>query len=234
MKFAISEQILKKYPKLNIGIVAAKGIDNTGRNKEIDKLLKEVEDYIQLNFTPSDLAKHDLISPWRTVYSEFGAKPSKYHSSIEAMMRRILKGSRVPAINKIVDLYNYLSLKHLIPMGSDDIDKVDGDILLAFADGSERFKPLGTPDITENPDKGEVVYKDNSKILCRRWNWRDCDETKLTEKSKNVVLYVEGLPPVTKKKLTEVCKELADLIKTFCGGEVKYHILNKTKNSAEF
>jgi lysyl-tRNA synthetase class 2 len=148
------------------------------------------------------------------------------------MMRRILKGNTIPQISKLVDLYNYLSLKHLVPMGADDIDKVFGDIQLTLAAGNEKFKPLGE-EKTENPNKDEVIYRDKARVLCRRWNWRDCDETKITEDTKNAVLYVEGIPPITKSKLTEVCKELADLITTFCKGEAKYYILNKTKNSVE-
>ncbi len=232
MKLTISKKILNKFPKLNVGIVIAKGIDNKGKNREIDHLLKEVENYIKLNFIPEDLAKHKLISPWRLAYSEFGAKPSKYHSSVEAMMRRILKGNKIPIISKIVDLYNYLSLKHLVPMGADDIDKVFGDIQLTFAEGNEKFKPLGE-EKTENPNKDEVIYRDKARVLCRRWNWRDSDETKITENTKNAILYVEGIPPITKSKLIEVCKEMVDLIKTFCKGEAKYYILNKTKNSVE-
>jgi len=232
MNIAISDKILSKFPKLNVGIVVVKGIDNTGKNREIDKLLKEIEEYIKLNFVAEDLAKHKLISPWRVVYSEFGAKPSKYHSSVEAMMRRILKGNTLPQISKLVDLYNYLSLKHLVPMGADDIDKVFGDIQLTFAQGNEKFTPLGETK-TEHPDKGEVIYRDDNRVLCRRWNWRDCDETKITEKTKNAVLYIEGIPPITKSKLIEACKELVDLIKTFFKGEAKYYILNKSKNSVE-
>ncbi|MBW2981720.1 hypothetical protein KY343_02460 [Candidatus Woesearchaeota archaeon] len=233
MKLTISKQIFEKFPKLNVGIVIAKGIDNKSKSKEIDHLLKEVEDYINLNFIPEDITKHEMISPWRTAYSEFGAKPSKYHSSVEAMMRRILKGNSVPNINKLVDLYNYLSLKHIVPMGADDLDKISGNITLTMAEGTEKFTPLGENSI-ESPEKGEVVYKDDARVLCRRWNWRDCDETKITENTKNAVLYVEGIPPVTKKKLVEVCKDLIDLIKTFCSGEAKYYILNKEKDSAEF
>jgi lysyl-tRNA synthetase class 2 len=232
MKITISNKILNKFPKLNVGIVIAKGIDNKGKNREIDKLLKEVENLIRLNFIPEDLAKHKLISPWRLVYSEFGAKPSKYHSSVEAMMRRILKGNRIPIISKLVDLYNYLSLKHLVPMGADDTDKIFGDIQLTFADGKEKFKPLGE-EKAEHPEKGEVIYRDDTRVLCRRWNWRDCDETKITEDSKNIILYVEGIPPITKSKLIEVCKELVDLTTTFCKGEAKYYILNKAKSSIE-
>jgi hypothetical protein len=50
MKLTISKKILNQFPKLNIGIVIAKGIDNKGKNREIDHLLKEVENYIKLNF----------------------------------------------------------------------------------------------------------------------------------------------------------------------------------------
>ncbi|MBW2966456.1 hypothetical protein KY342_05115 [Candidatus Woesearchaeota archaeon] len=210
----------------------AKEIDNKGKNKEITKLLKDIQDMIKLNFIPTDLAKHELISPWRTVFSGFGAKPSKYHSSIEAMMRRILKGGKINSINKIVDIYNYLSLKHILPMGSDDLDKVEGDITITFARGYETFIPLGTTE-EEEPKKGEVIYRDNEKVLCRRWNWHDCDQTKLSDNTKNVVIYVEGLPPVKKAKLIEVCKELIDLITTFCKGEADYYILNKTKSSVK-
>ena len=156
MKLTIEKEVSDKFPGLNVGIVVAKDIDNKGASKELDKLLKETENLIRLNFVPTDLAKHPLISPWRSAYSDFGAKPSKYNSSVEALMKRVLKGNSVPRINKLVDLYNYLSLKHLIPMGADDTDKVEGDIKLAIAKGDEKFIPLGSKK-TENPEKGEGV-----------------------------------------------------------------------------
>ena len=134
-------------------------------------MLEEVENLIKLNFVSTALAKHPLLSPWRAAYSEFGAKPSKYNSSVEALTRRILKGQKIPRVNKAVDIYNYLSLKQLIPMGADDLDKVDGDISLTIADGAEIFIPLNSEEV-EHPEKGEVIYKDHRNVLCRRWNWR--------------------------------------------------------------
>ena len=94
MIFRIFPSILKKYPKLNIGVVIAKGADNTGSDEKIYHLLEEVEEFVKLNFTPVELAKHPMISPWRTAFQEFGAKPSSYKSSVEAMMRRIFKGEK--------------------------------------------------------------------------------------------------------------------------------------------
>ena len=233
MKLIISSEIFKKFPKLHVGIVIAKDINNSGSDEKIYHLLKEIEDFIKLNFVPEQLAKHPMISPWRTAYSEFGAKPSKYHSSVEALMRRILKGQEIPKVNKLVDAYNYLSLKHLIPMGADDLDKVQGDIKFTIAKGDEIFYPLNS-DGVDHPDKGEVIYRDEKQVLCRRWNWRDSDKTKIDDKTKNAVVYIEGIPPVTKEKLEEVCKETVEVIKMFCNGEIAYHILDMGNSEVSF
>ena len=228
MKVIVEKKILEKFPKLNIGIVIAKGIDNSGDDEKIYHLLDEIQDLIKLNIVPESLARHPLISNWRSAYSEFGSKPSKYNSSVEALLKSVLKGRKIPRISKIVDLYNYLSLKHLVPMGADDLDKIDGDIKLKFATGKEKFTPLGK-NTADNPDKGEVIYKDDKKVLCRRWNWRECDESKITNDTKDLVIYIEGLFPVEEKKVEEICKETIELIKMFCNGKLTYHILNKKR-----
>jgi len=50
-------------------------------------------------------------------------------------MKRVLKGNEIWQINKVVDLYNYISLKYLTPIGGEDLDKIKGDIYLNFAEG---------------------------------------------------------------------------------------------------
>lgn len=233
MKLIIAPTIFQKFQKLNVGIVIVKNIDNKGSDEKIYHLLEEIESLIKLNFVSTELAKHSLISPWRAAYSEFGAKPSKYHSSVEALMKRLLKGEDIPKVNKLVDIYNYLSLKHLVPIGASDLDKVEGHIFLRTANGTEIFIPLNSTEV-EHPEKGEVIYKDDRNVLCRRWNWRDCDKTKIKDSTKNVILYVEALPPLTREKLEEVCKELISLINMFCGGEAKYYILDIAAPEIEF
>lgn len=232
MKLIIDKKIFEKFEDLNVGVVIAKGINNKGEDKEIFHLLEEVENLIKADFTPEDIAKHKLISPWRSAYFAFGAKPKKHHNSVEALIRRITGGDKLPRINKLVDLYNYLSLKHLVPMGADDLDKVTGNIQLTFAQGNETFIPIGKAERT-NPKEGEVIYKDDTEVLCRRWNWRECYKTRITEDTKNSILYVEGLKPVTEKELQSILLELSDLTNSFLGGETKFTILNKDKSEIE-
>ncbi|MEZ4529653.1 MAG: phenylalanine--tRNA ligase beta subunit-related protein [Thermomicrobiales bacterium] len=72
-------------------------------------------------------------------------KPSKYRSSIEAMLRSAQSG-RLRPINPLVDLYNAISLRHLLPVGGEDLAAIVGDVRLTRAQGDEEFTPLGSKD----------------------------------------------------------------------------------------
>ncbi len=232
MEFKIDSEIFEKFPGLNIGLVVAKGIDNTGVNDGVMNLIKEKEKEIKENFSRETLSENPKINAWRQAYSSFGAKPKKYKCSVENLYIMILEGIELKHINKIVDLYNFISIKHMIPVGGDDIDKVDGNITLKIAKGDEPFKELNSDEI-KNPKDGEVVYADNKEVLCRRWNWRECNKSKMTEQTKNVALVVEGLPPVTKEEVEKIISELAELVKKFCGGEAKAFIVDKGNSEVD-
>lgn len=225
MKFIIESGIFEKFPGLKVGIVRGKQIDNRGESSEIIQLIREREGEIRREFDSETLSQHPRIQAWREVYSSFGAKPKKYKSSVESLYRMILKGNDLRPINKIVDLYNYISLKHLVPVGGDDTAKIEGNIQLKFARGDEPFTPLNSEE-TETPKEGEVVYVDSKEVLCRRWNWRECDKTKMTEDTGEVLLIVEGLPPVTKEEVQKIIEELSNLISKYCRGETRTFILD--------
>ena len=233
MRLRITKQILSKYPQLSVGIIICKGINNTSKDKEISALLNEVENFIRQDFVPRSIAGHSLISPWRAAYSDLGVHASRYHCSTESLIRKILKDKHIPHINKLVDLYNYLSLKYIIPLGADDIDKIKGDIQLTKAKGDELFVPLKAKR-KEHPDKGEVVYKDDKEILCRRWNWKESEGTRVRAKTKNAIIYIEGLFPVTKEKVEAIAKEFISLAKVSLKGKYQYVVLDKNKAEVEF
>jgi lysyl-tRNA synthetase class 2 len=201
------------------------GVDNTGSNPEISELLKKQSEEVKRDFDLEKLAKDPKIIAWREAYSSFGAKPKKHRCSVETLYRLILEGIELRSINKLVDLYNYISLKYMLPVGGDDIDRVDGNIVLRFAQGTESFVQLNS-DRVDRPKKGEVIYADDKEVLCRRWNWRECDKSKMTEKTKNVALVIEGLPPATTREIRSAMQELGRLISKFCGGSTKSHLLD--------
>lgn len=232
MKFKIDDRIFEKYPSLNLGIVIAKGIDNTGENPEVLSMLAAESESIKSKYDFETLKEAKKIQAWREAYRSFGAKPKKYTCSVENLYRMILEGIQLRHINKIVDIYNYISLKYMVPVGGDNTDKIDGDIILRFAKGDEPFMRLNSDEV-DHPNEGEVVYADDKEILCRRWNWRECDKSKMTEQTKNVALAVEGLDPVSKNDVLLILDELAGLVEKFCGGEVTTNILNAENREVE-
>lgn len=232
MKFKIDENIFERFPGLNIGLVIIKGIENKGKSEEIESLMREKEKEIRGKLSEETLSQDPKIDAWRKAYFSFGAKPKKYKCSVENLYRMILQNMEIRHINKVVDIYNYISVKHTIPVGGDDIDKIDGSIALRLAKGDEPFKELNSDEI-KNPKEGEVVYTDDKEVLCRRWNWRECDKSKMTEETKNVALVVEGLPPFTKEEIENIVNELSSLVKKYCGGEASVHILNSVTPETE-
>ncbi|MBD3248955.1 hypothetical protein GF336_02820 [Candidatus Woesearchaeota archaeon] len=233
MKFSITRDVFSKFPKLCVGVVVARGINNKGSEDKIYKLMKEVEDYIKLSFVPAKLSHYDMMSPWRTAFEEFGTKPETYPSSVESLMKKILHGRCIRKINKLVDISNYISLKHLVPAGVYNLDEADVFIKLAEADGTEQFFPIGSVDM-EHPERGEIVYKDDNQILCRKWNWKESEKTKVTEDTSDAIFFIDGLPPVKKEKVKEITEETAELVGMFCSGKTESYVLDIGNDKIEF
>jgi lysyl-tRNA synthetase class 2 len=232
MKDIVSREVLAKFPNYIRGVVIAKEVNNHGENQRLIELLRKVVENVTSDESLQDIKNHPRIASWRKAYADFGANPNKFYCSIESLARRARRGDQLPYINTLVALFNYLSLKHMVPSGGDDLDSVDGDVRLTLAKGDEQFTPLGT-DSVESPLPGEVVYVDNSKVMCRRWNWRQSDQTKLSPATTRVAINVDCLPPVSRNEGGAITAELAELVREFCGGEVNYFLLDAARNEIE-
>ena len=128
MKFSVDTRIFEKFPGLHIGVVVAKGVDNTGASPELAQALRAQEAAIRSRFKAEQLGDVPQIAAWRAAYVSFGAKPKEHRSSIENLCRLVLNGVQLRAISKLVDAYNGISLKHLVPVGGEDLDKMQGDL----------------------------------------------------------------------------------------------------------
>jgi DNA/RNA-binding domain of Phe-tRNA-synthetase-like protein len=70
-------------------------------------------------------------------------------------------------------------MRHVIPVGGEDLDQLQGDLRLVRA------------------DDGEVVWRDDAGVTCRRWNWRQEPRTQLTEQTTRAFFVFDQLPPQT-------------------------------------
>ena len=227
MKFKIEHKIFEKFPSLSIGIMVCKNLDNFGNQEEVQKEIRVQENNIRQKYNTETLSQTPKIDVWRKAYSAFGAKPKENKSSVENLYRSVLQGITLRHINKLVDIYNLISLKHMVPVGGEDTDKIQGGVVLTFAEPNEPAVLLLGDKEPRPPHAGEVIYKDNISAICRRWNWREADRTKLGEETKNCFLVIEGLPPVTKQEIENAAQELKELVQKFCDGNITCKILDE-------
>jgi DNA/RNA-binding domain of Phe-tRNA-synthetase-like protein len=161
----------------------------------------------------SDLATTSLndtpqVVAWREAYKAFGAKPKKTKNSLEALLGRVDAG--MPRINRLTDIYNAISIKHQIPLGGEDLDKYKGAPFLIRAKGDEKFiTKSGGEEVTDHPKPGEVVWRDDTGVTCRLWNWRQCSRTALSDATTNVLFIMDALEPMDDEKLNAAADELS-------------------------
>ncbi|MBU1326814.1 arginine--tRNA ligase [Patescibacteria group bacterium] len=214
MKFSIDPKIFETFPGVEIGVIVITGLNNRGKGEEILAHLRTEELRQQKLLRGADFGVLPDIAGWREIYRKFGSNPHEYRSSVESLLRRACTGKPLPDINPLVNLYNYLSLKYHLPAGAEDLDKVAGDISLTFADASEKGICLGGK-AQEVCEKGEVIYKDIEGFICRRWNWREADRTKIESTTVNAVLVLERVPDVKEETFSQALSEAKILLRKF-------------------
>lgn len=161
------------------------------------------------------------LQAWADVFRAFGAKPQRTPCSAEALRKRVLKDGSMPAIDPIVDLYNAISLRYAIPVGGENLAAYQGNPRLVLADGSEVFDTMkeGQP-ATESPEPGEVVWRDDCGVTCRRWNWRQGVRTRLSAADQHMWFILESLPEMPLEALQQAGDALVQGIAHMMPGSV--------------
>ncbi|NOS67421.1 MAG: hypothetical protein HOO67_03605 [Candidatus Peribacteraceae bacterium] len=230
MHFLVDSQVLADHPDMAIGVIVATGIDNTGHLPPT--FLRDEEQRVRVSMTIESFKDHPHLTSMQEIHKSFGNNPNKFPPSVQALIKRILKGGQLPSINPLVDLYNVISLRYVVCAGAEDMDLCEGAIRLAYADGTEHFLPLG--EVTEDPPvQGELVYKDDKGVICRKLNWREGDRTKITSGTKNAIVVLEGFPPLTKDQLHAMLEELAKSLQQYCKAQTRIEVLHAGHPSCE-
>lgn len=228
-KFIIEQDFWDIFPEAQICIILAKGIDNTeegtiAAQAEIAALLEQSSFEAKKYLTADVFSENRVIAVWRQAYQKFKTKKG-VRCSIEALLKRIEKGSNVGHINPLVDIYNAVSLTFGLPCGGEDLDTFSGDMRLTKAHGGESFLALGDEEY-DNALPGEIIYKDDEGAVCRCWNWRDGQRTMLTGKTTNAFLIIESVDPGRSEDLKKAGDLLAELTMKYLGGSVEITMMN--------
>lgn len=230
MKFRVSKEVFEKFENVCFGVIVAKGIDNTVEVNEIIDILNKSIQECENKFKDTKIKELDEILYYRDVFNKLGINPNKFMSSIEAMLTRVSKGKGLPNISPIVDLGNSVSLTHMVPLGAHDIDTLNGDIEVRFSKKGDSFIPLGCEE-AEVLEDGELIYSAGDNVRTRRWIWRQSEQGKITNQSKNIFFPIDGFKDKNYDNVISARDELAALLKDIfsCDLEVGFIDNNNTE-----
>jgi DNA/RNA-binding domain of Phe-tRNA-synthetase-like protein len=206
VRAAVTPEIAQRHPDYVAVLLVVEGIPNGPSDAVSRQALVDAAEHLRARGL-ARAADHPHIASWRAAFSAFGAKPSKYPCSAEALATRVLKGNPLPEINRLVDTYNAVSVTHLVPLGGEDLDRLRGPLRLVPAAGDESFDTDadGAP---QPPAPGEIVWRDDVGVTCRRWNWRQGSRTRLEESSHRAFFVFDRLSGLSLEELEAAVDDL--------------------------
>ncbi|MFC5218368.1 B3/4 domain-containing protein [Streptomyces coerulescens] len=219
LTLTVSDEVRALVPGFTHVAVEAHGLVNGPSTEASSALLDDAARRLAVRLAGRAPHEDPHMAAWREAYTAFGSKPSRTRNSAEALAKRALTEAGLPRINLLVDVYNAISVAHLIPVGGEDIDRIEGGMHLVRATGEEDFVTVaGGEQVVEHPDAGEVVWRDDAGVTCRRWNWRQGPRTRLTEETVSGIFLLESLTPIPVADVESAARELADLLEKFSPG----------------
>ena len=236
MQIDISD-IAGSFPEFRVAVVIARGLAiRPERPSDLDALIATSEAAARERWKGLELSEIPGVAAWRKAYRAFGIKKTSYRSSVERLMKNALADRPLPAINAFVDAYNAVSLRHVLPLGADDLAKVEGDLAFRFSRPDDSFLDMaggedGGEGPSEDPPKpGEVVYADAKKVLCRRWNWRQDGRSLVTPDTREAVVTVQWNGA---GNLEAAVADLVALIGQFSGGTCIVSVADRTSPAVQ-
>lgn len=208
---SLDPEVCRAHPDYRALLIVATGVRGGPTDASSDAALTRAEDAVRARLGGEPPESLPEIAAWRQAFSSFGVRPRQARSSVEALVRRVDAG--LPRINRLTDLYNAISVESLIPVGGEDLDRYVGPPRLVRAVGDEPFDTIadGEP-VTSHAEPGEIAWRDDAGITCRRWNWRQCVRTRLTEDTVHALFILDALAPIGTDALTRAGIALTEAI----------------------
>lgn len=213
----IDSRLKARFPELMVLTCEVRGVRVERRSVGLEKFKGELLEEVRKRYDLESLKGLPVFRAYRDFFWRVGVDPTKNRPAAEALIRRVLGGRSIPRINTLVDAYNLASIKTEIALAAFDADRLEGGLFMRFAEKGEEFLGIGM----EKPlvlRGGEIVVSDGEKLVAT-YPYRDADDTKITEETRNVVLLVCGVPGIGEERLQEAARVALEYVIRFCGGE---------------
>lgn len=217
MSLKLDSELKTCFPDLTVLTLHINGVNIQKKIPELEKFKVEVTRQVINQYTLETVKNHPTFRAYRDFFWSIKIDPTKIRPAAEALIRRILAGKKLPCINTLVDAYNLASITGRIALATFDADRLHGDLLMRFAEEDEQFVGIGMqkPLVLKG---GEILVSDEKKLVAI-YPYRDADNTKVTEKTENIMMLVCGVPGIPKQDLENASQLALNNITRFCDGK---------------
>ena len=189
MRFSYSPHMQQTFPARVSGVLAVDGIEPRADTAEAVGAFART--------AGARLARHSEgefpeVQAWRRAFSTMGLKPTQYRCAAEALLRRYRKHGSLPSLHPLVDLCNAASIAFAVPIAVFDRSRIDGDLIVRQADGTERYKNFLSE--IEHPDVDEIIFADGAgNAHARRWANRQSKLSAVSNATTEALIVAEAL-----------------------------------------
>ncbi|MDG4863205.1 phenylalanine--tRNA ligase beta subunit-related protein, partial [Streptomyces sp. T-3] len=120
LELTVSDEVRALVPGFTRLAIEAQGLVNGPSTEASSALLDDAARRLAERLAGQAPHEDPHMAAWRAAYTAFGSKPNRTRNSAEALAKRALADGGLPRINLLVDLYNAISVAHLIPVGGED------------------------------------------------------------------------------------------------------------------
>jgi DNA/RNA-binding domain of Phe-tRNA-synthetase-like protein len=233
MKYTVKPEVFQLNPELRFGIIVARGLKNKETSADETLRLRKAEEDARNTIKAEELKQQPIIAGYRNVLEKAGINPNKFVNSMEAMMKRVLKGGQLPTINSLVDLCNAISIENQVSLGGHDLTDIHDDLSVCFTKGNEKFLPFGAEEY-EPVEAGELVFTSGDVVQTRKWVWRQSELGKMTLDTKDVFFQLTGFDDSPDSPLSKALDSLEETLKEKFGGTSQRFIVKPENPEIEF
>lgn len=216
--FEVEPAVWDRFPGLRLPVAVGRGLDLRTAVPAVTERWRATWAGASRHAQQGSPQAHPLVRPWRERFSAMGVSGKQFPSSVEALLRRAMKGGEPFAINPLVDFYNTVSLEFLVPAGGFDLADVRQPLELRLTRAGDRFQALDS-DAAEVVAPGEVAYASGAEVLTRHFVWRQSRRALVGERTSDAFLVAEVLPECGPDAAAAVLDAFAGGLRAYFGVE---------------
>ena len=208
VNITIDPQLKKVWQQAALGCVQCRVVVQPSSRQlleAIDVVCRRLMDSMSIE----QIKTREHIAQTRACCKALGKDVKRYRNSAEALNRRVLQGKGLYQINNVVEVNNLLSLDTGYPLGSYDLEKLEGDIVWKPAGEGVHYQGIGK----------EAVNIEFLPVLSDRQGFfgnpnSDSTRAMITPQTTQLLMCVFGFGGA--QPLQPMLEQMCDALQTYC------------------